>query len=63
MDAVEQDTDYDLIDPHSKKAVRDLGAREVFGRIVDSAWRNGGLPGIIFLDRLNRDNVVPGQGD
>ncbi len=62
MNAVEQDTDYDLIDPHSKKAVGTLNAREVFGRIVDSAWRNG-EPGIIFLDRLNRDNVVPGQGE
>jgi ribonucleoside-diphosphate reductase alpha chain len=27
-------------------------------RIVDAAWHNG-EPGIIFLDRLNRDNVVP----
>ena len=31
-------------------------------KIVDAAWRNG-EPGIIFLDRLNRDNVVPSQGE
>ena len=29
---------------------------------MDAAWRNG-EPGIIFLDRLNRDNVVPKQGE
>ena len=37
-------------------------ARELFEKIVDAAWRNG-EPGIIFLDRLNRDNVVPSQGE
>lgn len=34
----------------------------MFHKIVESAWRNG-EPGIIFLDRLNRDNVVPSQGE
>ena len=29
---------------------------------MDAAWRNG-EPGIIFLDRLNRDNIVPSQGE
>ncbi|MBW7573087.1 vitamin B12-dependent ribonucleotide reductase [Caproiciproducens faecalis] len=62
MEAVEKDTDYDLIDPHTKKAVSTLHARTVFDRIVDAAWRNG-EPGIIFLDRLNRDNIVPSQGE
>ena len=62
MRAVEKDTDYDLVDPHTKKTVGKLHAREVFDRIVDAAWHNG-EPGIIFLDRLNRDNVVPGQGE
>lgn len=62
MDAVEQNTDYDLIDPHTKKPVGQLHARTVFDRIVDAAWRNG-EPGIIFLDRLNRDNIVPAQGE
>lgn len=62
MEAVEKDTDYELIDPHTKKAVSKLHARTVFDHIVDAAWRNG-EPGIIFLDRLNRDNVVPAQGE
>ncbi|MGI6177899.1 MAG: vitamin B12-dependent ribonucleotide reductase [Eubacterium sp.] len=62
MDAVEKDTDYDLIDPKTKLAVGHLSARKVFDLIVDHAWKNG-EPGIIFLDRLNRDNVTPTVGE
>lgn len=62
MNAAEKNTDYELIDPHTKKPVKKLNARMVFDRIVDAAWRNG-EPGIIFLDRLNRDNIVPSQGE
>ena len=58
MQAVEADETYPLVDPSTKETVGSLRAREVYGKIVESAWRNG-EPGIIFLDRLNRDNVVP----
>ena len=62
MQAVEDGSSFPLIDPRSKKEVGRLDAREVFDRIVEGAWRNG-EPGIIFLDRLNRDNAVPNQGE
>lgn len=62
MDAVERDREYELIDPFTKKAVKKLRAAKVFDKIVDSAWRNG-EPGILFLDRLNRDNVLPKSGE
>ncbi len=62
MKAAEKGEDYDLIDPHTKNAVGKLNAAKVFNKIVDAAWRNG-EPGIIFLDRLNRDNIVPSQGE
>ena len=62
MQAVEAGKPYDLIDPKTKETVTQLDAREVFDKIVEAAWHNG-EPGIIFLDRLNRDNVVPGQGE
>ena len=62
MQAVESGSNYNLIDPKTKAAVGQLNAKELFDEIVDAAWRNG-EPGIIFLDRLNRDNVVPGQGE
>lgn len=53
---------YDLIDPKSKLPVGQLNAGEVFDLIVNSAWKNG-EPGILFLDRLNRDNVTPSLGE
>ncbi len=62
MRAVENDGQYDLIDPGSREFVDQMDAREVFDTIVHSAW-NTGEPGIIFLDRLNRDNPVPFQGE
>lgn len=62
MNAVYKGEEYDLIDPHTKNVAGSLNAEKVFEHIVDAAWRNG-EPGIIFLDRLNRDNVVPGQGE
>ncbi len=62
IEAAKAGEDYDLIDPHTKEPVGKLNAREIYDLIIDAAWRNG-EPGIIFLDRLNKDNVVPGQGE
>ncbi len=62
MKAVEEDREYGLLDPRTKKVVAKLRAREVFDLIVDMAWHNG-EPGIIFLDRLNRDNVMAELGE
>lgn len=62
MKAAQAGEEYDLIDPHDKQPAGRLNARAVYDRIIDAAWRNG-EPGIIFLDRLNRDNVVPSQGE
>jgi ribonucleoside-diphosphate reductase alpha chain len=61
MKAVDSGTFYDLIDPKTKQAVRQENAREIFDMIVDNAWNNG-EPGIIFIDRMNRDNVTPEMG-
>jgi ribonucleoside-diphosphate reductase alpha chain len=58
MKAVEKDEDYDLLNPRSGEVVGTLNAAKVFHRIVKQAWSNG-EPGIIFLDRLNRDNPTP----
>jgi ribonucleoside-diphosphate reductase alpha chain len=62
MQAVERDEEYDLINPRDKKIFNTLNARKVFHRIVVQAWENG-EPGIIFLDRLNRDNPTPHIGE
>jgi ribonucleoside-diphosphate reductase alpha chain len=61
MKAVESGSDYELINPRTKKVVDRLNAKEVFDRIVDMAWKNGD-PGIVFIDRVNRDNPTPKLG-
>lgn len=61
MKAVENDDKYDLVDPKTGKVVGHENAREVFDMMVDNAWNNG-EPGIIFIDRLNKDNVTPELG-
>jgi ribonucleoside-diphosphate reductase alpha chain len=62
MKALERDEEYDLVNPHTKKAVKRLRAREVFNLIVNHAWGNG-EPGIIFIDRINRANPTPLLGE
>ena len=62
MEAVEQDAEYDIINPRNKQQAGKLPARKVFEHIVEMAWTNG-EPGIIFLDRLNRDNPTPHIGE
>jgi ribonucleoside-diphosphate reductase alpha chain len=42
--------------------VHTLRSRDVFDRIVETAWRTGD-PGVVFLDRINRDNPTPHLGD
>ncbi len=62
MKAVEYNLDYELVDPKTKEPAGKLNAKSVFNTIVEMAWKNG-EPGIIFLDRLNKDNVVPKLGE
>ncbi len=58
MEAVREDKDYELINPHTKQAVDKISARKVFNMIIEGAWRNG-EPGIIFIDRINKANPTP----
>lgn len=62
MKAVESDEDYELRNPRSGQVTGTLNAAKVFHRIVKQAWSNG-EPGIVFLDRLNRDNPTPLAGE
>lgn len=61
MSAVAADAPYDLINPRTGECAGSLPARQVFERIVRSAWKNG-EPGIIFLDSINRTNPTPQVG-
>ncbi|KAA0003000.1 MAG: vitamin B12-dependent ribonucleotide reductase [Thermoplasmata archaeon] len=62
MEAVKQKKSYPLINPRTRKKVNELDAESVFNKIVEMAWRNG-EPGIIFLDRINKDNPTPHIGE
>jgi ribonucleoside-diphosphate reductase alpha chain len=62
MEAAAKEEDYDLIDPRDQSTIGTLNAREVYQTLVKQAWKNGD-PGIIFLDRINRDNPTPQLGD
>ena len=62
MEAVKNGTTYNLIDPHNQEKTDTLDAREVYQALVQQAWQNGD-PGVIFLDRLNKDNPTPELGE
>ncbi len=62
MQAVERDETYALIAPQSGQEKARLQAKEVFHLLVQKAWESGD-PGIIFIDRINRDNPTPRQGE
>ncbi|MGA1862820.1 vitamin B12-dependent ribonucleotide reductase [Deferribacter thermophilus] len=62
MEAVLKGEDYPLINPKNGKVVKKLNAKEVFDQMVKLAWE-GGDPGIIFIDRINKDNPTPKEGE
>ncbi len=62
MAAVLTGDDYALRNPRRREEIGRKNAREVFNLIVNLAWKNG-EPGIVFLDRLNRDNPTPKLGE
>jgi len=61
MSAVEKDEEYELINPRSGEAIGRRRARHIFDLMIANAWRNGD-PGIVFIDRINRDNPTPNLG-
>ena len=62
MEALQQDGEYDLINPRTGLVAGRLKAREVFEEIVDGAWSNG-EPGVVFMNRLNEKNPTPALGE
>ena len=61
MKAIENNDEYDIVNPRTKEVATRYNARDIFKKIVKHAWRNGD-PGIVFLDRLNKDNPTPNIG-
>ncbi|MGI5839682.1 MAG: vitamin B12-dependent ribonucleotide reductase [bacterium] len=62
MQAVADNREYELVNPRTGASAGKLPARQVYDLLVEQAWQNG-EPGIIFLDRMNKDNPTPQLGE
>ncbi len=62
MTAVRNGTEYELLNPRDGGVSGTLDAREVYELIIEMAWATGD-PGIMFIDRMNRDNPTPALGE
>ena len=61
MNAVLKNKDYKLINPRTQSEVKEENAEKIFELICEEANKTGD-PGIIFLDRINKDNPIPELG-
>ena len=61
MEKVKLNEEYALINPRTGEVVGHKNARQVFDLMVEMAWKTGD-PGIVFLDRVNKDNPTPHLG-
>jgi ribonucleoside-diphosphate reductase alpha chain len=63
MAAVEEDRDFDLVNPRNHTVVRTVRARDLFEKIIENAHATG-EPGIVFIDRINAaDPLIETIGD
>jgi ribonucleoside-diphosphate reductase alpha chain len=61
MHAVAADERFALAHPATGRPTADVGACELFDRLVRAAWETGD-PGLVFLDAVNRGNPTPALG-
>ena len=57
MEAIQSDSDYDLISSADGRVVKTVKARELWNSICESAWKRGD-PGIFFVDLANKDSLL-----
>ena len=61
MEALKKGRNYSLINPRTGEKVKDESAEKIFSLICETAHKIGD-PGVIFLDRINKDNPTPALG-
>jgi ribonucleoside-diphosphate reductase alpha chain len=61
MESLKKNTEYSLINPRGNRITGSMMAETVFNEIIESAWESGD-PGLVFIDRINRDNPTPHIG-
>ncbi len=62
--AIKNNEEYGLINPKTQEIVRNLNAKEIWNKLIKSAWETGD-PGIIMIDRINNtgSNPTPNLGE
>ncbi len=61
VDQLKKGGEYGLIHPRTGIEVGRKSANKILDLIAECAWKTGD-PGILFIDRINRDNPTPGMG-
>ncbi len=61
MEAVARDGPWQLVNPRSRKIVREVRAARLFELLVEAAHASG-EPGLAFYDAINRANPTPALG-
>jgi len=61
LQALRTQSDFAVVNPLTQKHAGSLEAEKVFRTICETAWRCGD-PGLLFVDRINRDNPTPSIG-
>ena len=61
MKAVEENGDWDLINPRTGNVTKTIKASELWDLLIEGAWKTGD-PGVVFLDRIEAGNTVPACG-
>lgn len=57
MRAVQNDGDFDVINPRTKRSVKTYKARSIWNLLVNMTWMNG-EPAIVFIDAINKKNPL-----
>ncbi len=58
MESVDNNWEYELLNPRTHQPQGRVPAREIFESIVQNAWKSGD-PGLLFIDRINNSNSNP----
>jgi len=62
MEKARNSEDFSLLNPRNGEPMGSLNAGKIFASIIEKAWGSG-EPGIVFIDRINRDNPTPSVGE
>lgn len=61
MKKLNEDGEYWLVNPRNEEKVKKLKVQDVWSLMTKSAWQ-GGDPGVVFIDEINRCNPIPEVG-